>query len=131
MSFLPVGTSSGYMPRRGIVGSSGSTMSKFLRNCQTDLHLASLVGLQGLHLSPQTCATYTLLIMQSLQVFLPYQKSTPLRLVSTHLSILSPLSKALPPIVVVFYCAEDEDFLVWVLREHLAAGNTMSVSVKL
>jgi hypothetical protein len=29
---LPVGASSGYMPRRGIVGSSGSTMSNFLRN---------------------------------------------------------------------------------------------------
>jgi hypothetical protein len=27
VSFLPVGTSSGYMPRRGIAGSSGSTMS--------------------------------------------------------------------------------------------------------
>jgi hypothetical protein len=36
VSFLLVGTSSGYMPRRGIVGSSGSTMSNFLRNCQTD-----------------------------------------------------------------------------------------------
>jgi hypothetical protein len=36
MSLLPVGTSSGYMPRRGIVGSSGSTMSNFLRNHQTD-----------------------------------------------------------------------------------------------
>jgi hypothetical protein len=34
--FLLVGTSSGYMPRRGIVGSSGSTMSNFLRNHQTD-----------------------------------------------------------------------------------------------
>jgi hypothetical protein len=34
--FLPVGTSSGYMPRRGIAGSSGSTMSNFLRNRQTD-----------------------------------------------------------------------------------------------
>jgi hypothetical protein len=33
---LPVGTSSGYMPRRGIVGSSGSTMSNFLRNHQND-----------------------------------------------------------------------------------------------
>ena len=30
VSFLPVGASSGYMPRRGIVGSSGSTMSQFL-----------------------------------------------------------------------------------------------------
>jgi hypothetical protein len=33
---LKVGTSSGYMPRGGIAGSSGSTMSNFLRNCQTD-----------------------------------------------------------------------------------------------
>jgi hypothetical protein len=36
VSFLPVGTSSGYMPRSNIVGSSGSTVSNFLRNCQTD-----------------------------------------------------------------------------------------------
>jgi hypothetical protein len=36
VSLLPVGPSSGYMPRRGIAGSSGSTMSNFLRNCQTD-----------------------------------------------------------------------------------------------
>jgi hypothetical protein len=36
VSFLPVGTSSGYMPRRGIAGSSGSTISNFLRNRQTD-----------------------------------------------------------------------------------------------
>jgi hypothetical protein len=34
VSFLPVGTSFGYMPRRGIVGSSGSTMS----NLQPNLH---------------------------------------------------------------------------------------------
>jgi hypothetical protein len=33
---LPVGTSSGYMPRRGIAGSSSSTTSNFLRNHQTD-----------------------------------------------------------------------------------------------
>ena len=36
VSFLPVGTSSGYMPRSGIARSSGSTMSNFLRNRQTD-----------------------------------------------------------------------------------------------
>ena len=36
VSFLPVGASSGYMLRRGIVGSSGSTMSNFLRSRQTD-----------------------------------------------------------------------------------------------
>jgi hypothetical protein len=33
---LPVGTSSGYMPRSVLAGSSGSTMSNFLRNRQTD-----------------------------------------------------------------------------------------------
>ena len=33
---LPVGNYSGYMPRRGIAGSSSSTMSNFLRNHQTD-----------------------------------------------------------------------------------------------
>jgi hypothetical protein len=36
VSLLQVGTSSGYMPRRGFAGSLGSTMSNFLRNCQTD-----------------------------------------------------------------------------------------------
>jgi hypothetical protein len=36
VSFLPVGTSSGYMPSRGIEGSSGSTMSNFLRIRQID-----------------------------------------------------------------------------------------------
>jgi hypothetical protein len=33
---LPVGTSSGYMPRRGIEKSSSGAMFSFLRNCQTD-----------------------------------------------------------------------------------------------
>jgi hypothetical protein len=36
VSLLQVGTSSGYMPRRGIAGSSISTMSNFLKNWQTD-----------------------------------------------------------------------------------------------
>ena len=36
VSLLPVGTSSGYMPRIGIAGSSSSTMSNFPRNRQTD-----------------------------------------------------------------------------------------------
>jgi hypothetical protein len=36
VSLLHGGVSSGYMPRSGISGSSGSTMSSFLRNCQTD-----------------------------------------------------------------------------------------------
>jgi hypothetical protein len=33
---LPVGTTSVYMPRRSIAGSSSSTMSNFLRNRRTD-----------------------------------------------------------------------------------------------
>jgi hypothetical protein len=33
VSLLYVGASSGYMPSSGIAGSSGSTMSIFLRNC--------------------------------------------------------------------------------------------------
>jgi hypothetical protein len=36
VSFLLVGTSSGYVPRRGIAVSSSSNMSNFLRNRQTD-----------------------------------------------------------------------------------------------
>jgi hypothetical protein len=36
VSLLHVGASLGYVPRSGIAGSSGSTMSNFLRNCQTD-----------------------------------------------------------------------------------------------
>jgi hypothetical protein len=36
VSLINVGTSSGHMPRRGIAGSSGSTMFRFLRNPQTD-----------------------------------------------------------------------------------------------
>ena len=36
VSFLYVGPSCGYMPKRGIAGSSGSSMSNFLRNLQTD-----------------------------------------------------------------------------------------------
>jgi hypothetical protein len=36
VSSLQAGTSSGYMPRSGIAGSSGRTMSNFLRNFQTD-----------------------------------------------------------------------------------------------
>ena len=36
VSLLHVGASSGYMPKSGIAGSSGRTMSNFLRNHQTD-----------------------------------------------------------------------------------------------
>ena len=43
---LQVGTSSGYMPRIGIVGSSGSIMSNFLRNLQTDFQ-SGCISLQS------------------------------------------------------------------------------------
>jgi len=36
VSLLYVGVSFGYILRNGIAGSSGSTMSSFLSNCQTD-----------------------------------------------------------------------------------------------
>jgi hypothetical protein len=36
VSLLHVGASSGYVPRSGIVESSGSTTSNFPRNCQAD-----------------------------------------------------------------------------------------------
>ena len=42
VSLLPVVTSSGYMPRRVIAGSSSSTMSSFLRNRQADFQSTSL-----------------------------------------------------------------------------------------
>jgi hypothetical protein len=57
VSFLSVGASSGYMPRRGIAGSSCITMSNFLRNCQTYLQsvcksLQSLQQWRSVPLSP-------------------------------------------------------------------------------
>ena len=39
MSLLHIGASSGYMPRSGIDRSSGSTVSNFLRNRQTDFRV--------------------------------------------------------------------------------------------
>ena len=46
VSFLLVGTSSGYMPSRGIAGSFSSTMSNFLRNRQTDFQ-SGCISLQS------------------------------------------------------------------------------------
>ena len=57
---LQVGTSSGYMPRRGIAGSSNSTISNFLRNLQTDFQsgftsLQSHQQWRSVPLSPHPC----------------------------------------------------------------------------
>jgi hypothetical protein len=57
---LPIGTSSGYIPRRGIAGSSGSTMSNFLGNRQTDFQsgctsLQSHQQWRSVLLSPHLC----------------------------------------------------------------------------
>jgi hypothetical protein len=46
VSFFPVRASSGYMPRRGIARSSGSIISNFLRNCQTDFQ-SGCISLQS------------------------------------------------------------------------------------
>jgi hypothetical protein len=60
VSLLHVGASSGYMPRSGIAGSSGNTISSFLRNCQTDLQ-SGCTSLQfhqqwrSVPLSPHPC----------------------------------------------------------------------------
>ena len=38
VSLLHVGASSGYLPRSGIAGSSGSSMSNFLRSCKQNIY---------------------------------------------------------------------------------------------
>jgi hypothetical protein len=60
VSLLQVGTSSGYMARRGNAGSSSSTMINFLRNCQTDFQsgctsLKSYQQRRSIPLSPHPC----------------------------------------------------------------------------
>jgi hypothetical protein len=60
MSVLKVGTSFGYMNKRGIAGSSGSTMSNFLRNHQTNFQsdctsLQSQQQWRSVPLSPHPC----------------------------------------------------------------------------
>jgi hypothetical protein len=57
---LPVGMSSGYMPRRGIARSSSNTMSNFLRKHQTDFQsvctsLQSHQQWRSVPLSPHPC----------------------------------------------------------------------------
>jgi hypothetical protein len=57
---IPVGTSSGYMPRRGIARSSGSIMSNFLRNLQINFqsgctNLQSHQQWRSVPLSPHPC----------------------------------------------------------------------------
>ena len=66
VSKLQVGTSSRYMPKRGIAGSSGSTMSNFLRDRQIDFQ-SGCISLQphqqwrSVPLSPHPCQPVLLL----------------------------------------------------------------------
>ena len=60
VSLLKIGAFSEYMPRRRIAGSSGRTMSNFLRNCQIDFQICctSLYSHQqwrSVPLSPHPC----------------------------------------------------------------------------
>jgi hypothetical protein len=60
VSYLPVRVSSGFLPRRDIPGSSSSTMSNILRNCQTNFQ-SGCTSLQShqqwriVPLSPHPC----------------------------------------------------------------------------
>jgi hypothetical protein len=77
VSFLLVGTSSGYMPRRGIAGSSSSTMSNFLRNHQTDFQsgctsLQSHQQWRSVPLSPHPRQRSRILIFSSPKWKTPY-----------------------------------------------------------
>ena len=59
---LYVGAYFGYMPRSGISGSSGNTMSNFLENCQTDFS-SGCTSLQSHQqwrsdLSPHPCSIF-------------------------------------------------------------------------
>ena len=61
VSLLYVGASSGYIPRNGIAGSSGSTMSNILRRHQTDFQS----GCISLHSHQQWRSVPPLLMMLS------------------------------------------------------------------
>jgi hypothetical protein len=102
VSFLPVGTSSGNMPRRGIAGSSGRTMPNFLRNHQIDFQ-SGCTSLQSHQqwrsvpfsphprqhlLSPEFFKNYNIIIIFNL--FLQFSHYPPLGLSSNSSSFLLP-----------------------------------------
>ena len=55
VSLLYVGASFGYISRSGIAGSSGNTMSSFLKNHQIDFQLAIPTAMKSVSLSPHPC----------------------------------------------------------------------------
>jgi hypothetical protein len=68
VSILQVGTSSGYMPRSGIAGPSGRTMSNFLRNCQTDFQ-SGCIRLQSHQQSSLCSCTVKISLCHCLYLF--------------------------------------------------------------
>ena len=88
----------------------------------------TFVVLQGTHLGPQTCATYTVRTIQSLQVLLPYEVANPSGLVSTHLTFINVIlldQGDTSNSSCILMCAED--VYVGVLREHDSTGNSKSL----
>jgi len=70
VSLLYVGASFGYMPRRGIVVSSGSAMSNFLRNLQTEFQ-SGCTSLQMSHSKSATIIAYSLIVRKEEDFYAP------------------------------------------------------------
>ena len=75
VTLLQVGASSGYMPRSNIAGSSGSTMSNFLRNYQTDFQSGWLYQL-AIPPAIEECSSFSTYIESVLPLSVIHSMST-------------------------------------------------------